>query len=104
MVRFVRGLFGSKNQDAERKPESKQAKPNQKQKSEAYFLSSDDAKTFGNIEYMRQGMGEKNSTASAPVESKPQQSERDREAQAQRRRADKNLDMFRNMAREIKKK
>ena len=110
MVRFVKGLFGSfgSNKQKPEEPQKKQ-QPSQKtsqKKREAYFLDSDAAKTFGNMESMRQGMGEKkdSSTTSSVEPNQSQSSSQSQEAQTQRRRPDKNMDEFRNIARDIKKK
>jgi hypothetical protein len=130
---FIRGLFGSKSKgNAEEVIQPK----------EAFFLPDDDAKTFGNIDYMRstkrtrrtfpkQIVGEDNeyinevsSTEKAkPVEksafstspfntapladsngsAKPAEPESTSTKSSERRRSDSSMDMFRNMARDIKK-
>jgi hypothetical protein len=134
---FIRGLFGSKSKrDAEKFSQSK----------EAFYLPDDDAKTFGDIDYMRsskktrrtfpkQAVGENNEffnevsstkksdlkdqptfsspfnttplngsqPASKPSES-PSSSPANSSNSAERRRRDPSMDVFRNMARDIKKK
>ena len=139
MTGFIRGLFGGKaknpgeaDRPVRQKPAPKQ--PTIKQVGGAYFLSEDDAKSFGNIEYMRSAktvrrtyakkrgeIGEKESIRQissleakrlqeqgAPVQ-KLSTSEVSvqpavkRDASADRRKVDTNLDMFRKMAKDIKK-
>lgn len=52
MVGFIKGLFGGKPQPEKAAPEVE--KPQKAEPSSgAYFLPPDDAKTFGNIDYMR---------------------------------------------------
>lgn len=138
MTGFIRGLFGGKKQ-----PETPRAKG-------AFFLSEDDAKTFGDIDYMRSSKVVKRTFArkkgqTEEIESVRQISAMDKQevneygvprksAQAsaststfesassfekfrsfnnfqapetskfQRRKGDDNMDMFRNMARDLKKK
>lgn len=141
MTGFIRGLFGSKSKrNAEENPQSK----------EAFYLTDDEAKTFGDIDYMRSSkktrrtfpkkvVGEINEfinqvssmkksdlkdepTVSSPFNTMPlnttplngsqpsKPSEPDPSSptnsanSAERRRADPNMDTFRNMARDIKKK
>lgn len=137
MTGFIRGLFGSKSKrNAEEGPQSK----------DAFYLTDDEAKTFGDIDYMRSSkktrrtfpkkvVGEINEffnqvssmkksdlkdepTFSSPFNTTPlngsqpasKPSEPDPSSptnstnSAERRRADPNMDMFRNMARDIKKK
>jgi hypothetical protein len=139
---FIRGLFGSKSKrDAEEMSQSK----------EAFYLPDDDAKTFGDIDYMRSSkrtrrtfpkkvVGEINEffnevsstkkvdrkdqptfspfnttplndpqplngsqPASKPSESSPSSASNSSNS-SERRRSDPSMDMFRNMARDIKKK
>jgi hypothetical protein len=136
VVRFIRGLFSFKSRrNIEEFPQPK----------DAFYLPDDDAKTFGDIDYMRsskktrrtfpkQVVGEDNeffnevsstkksdrkdqptfnspfnttplngsqpSKPSEPPSSSPSNSSNS----AERRRADPNMDTFRNMARDIKKK
>jgi len=138
MTGFIRGLFGGKAKNPGeadrpvRQPAAQQ--PTIKQVEGAYFLSDDDAKSYGNIEYMRSSKtvrrtyakkrgetGEKESirqisaleakrlqeqgllvekVASADVSSQPAVR---KDASADRRKVDTNLDMFRKMAKDIKK-
>ncbi|GAB4160416.1 MAG: hypothetical protein Fur0046_39540 [Cyanobacteria bacterium J069] len=123
------GLFGwfgkKKNADASPPPAPKNGT-----RPEAYFLEADDAKTMGNIEYMRStkvikhkfpktagnggefeveyevsssdarfgnGLGAASETTPTPPAAKAQEV-------AQRRTADTGMDMFRNMARDIRKR
>lgn len=139
MTGFIRGLFGgkAKNPGESDRPVRQQRaaqQPTIKQVGGAYFLNEDDAKSYGNIEYMRSSKtvrrtyakkrgetGEKESIrqisaleakrlqdqgvsvqkiASSEVSSPPAAK---RDANADRRKVDTNLDMFRKMAKDIKK-
>lgn len=54
MTGFIRGLFGSKaNKAAEAGPQPPEAAPSTNGKAEAFYLDADDAKTLGDINYMR---------------------------------------------------
>ena len=114
----IGGLFSSKSQPQEAQPEVSQP-------GGAYFLQPDDAITFGNVEYMRSTTSTRRTFPKAKlgadnafVQSLSSIKKADLKAQAiaearlstlseqpktERRRADSNLDMFRNMAREMKK-
>lgn len=123
------GFFGKKQDETSQEAEAPK---------DAYFLDADDAKTLGNIEYMRtaktvkrtfpktagnggefaqvktvSAMGEMNGSSvngsgtpkpetngSKPVEQPTAPSEE----VSDRRRTDTSMDMFRNMARDIKKR
>ena len=129
MTGFIRGLFGGNKQ-----PED----------SGAYFLSEDDAKTFGDIDYMRSNKVVKRTFArkkgqteelesvrqisamnkeevneyGVPSKPAPKQSSQASSFQPSsferarsfdtpkfdRRKADDNMDTFRNMAKDIRKK
>ncbi|PZV09658.1 MAG: hypothetical protein DCF32_01715 [Leptolyngbya sp.] len=139
MTGFIRGLFGgkAKNPGEADRPVRKQPpaqQPTIKQVGGAYFLSEDDAKSYGNIEYMRSSKtvrrtfakkrgetGEKESIRQisaleakrlqeqglsieklAPSEVTIQPAVK-KDASAERRKVDTNLDMFRKMAKDIKK-
>jgi hypothetical protein len=128
---FIRGLFGS-SQPSE-KTEKSQAGSVPSSDSGAFFLDSDSAKSLGDLDYMRASKTVKRTfpkTASDPEEkavtveisamtkrvngtvqtsassaeiasqpiSKPQS-----DVAAERRQADSSMDLFRNMAREIRK-
>lgn len=58
MTGFIRGLFGSKtktkDQPVEKPAPKPKSAPDPQIASEAYYLGTDDAKTYGNLEYMRQ--------------------------------------------------
>ena len=135
MVGFIKNLFGSKDDN-----NGEQA-PRQKQK--AFFLDPDEAKTYGDIEYMRKPNtvrrsfpkslgnpegGEQVEEVSAlekkslskPKSNQPQMNQSASASQSttgegqmysaqddpkieERRKSDSSLDMFRNMARDIKK-
>lgn len=123
------GLFGGKTKYVD-EPTPVTEKP--KKKEEAFFLESDQAKTLGNIDYMRQSnriehtfpktrdsesgaatwevssMEKKRiagNGAAPPVtpEVKSQTSSQSPPASAERRTADSSMDSFRKMARDIKK-
>ncbi|WP_017299655.1 hypothetical protein [Nodosilinea nodulosa] len=138
MTGFIRGLFGGKPKNPGESARSvRQPKPQQptiKQVGGAYFLNEDDAKSYGNIEYMRSSKtvrrtyakkrgetGEKESIRQisaleakrlqdqglsveklAPSEVSSQPAVK-KDASAERRKVDTNLDMFRKMAKDIKK-
>ncbi|NJR40546.1 MAG: hypothetical protein HC781_19070 [Leptolyngbyaceae cyanobacterium CSU_1_4] len=136
MTGFIRGLFGSK---------SKRNVEEVSQPQEAFYLPDDDAKTFGDIDYMRSSkktrrtfpkkiVGEDNEffnevsstqkydpknqpTFSSPFNTTPLEgsppaskpadsssSSSNSSNSSERRRSDSSMDMFRNMARDIKKK
>ena len=130
MVGFIKGLFGGKKSEGNEIVESqKVVKPKE---GNAFFLDADQAKTLGDIEYMRtaktvkrtfpktKGSGEEAAStrqissmeAGAVVErmspvmeqsapkAEPVQPKED--ASQERRRTDTSMDMFRNMARDIK--
>jgi hypothetical protein len=130
MVGFIKRLFGSKpkaEKTEEGKAQSVAPKP-KKRGSQAFYLSSDEAKTFGNIEFMRSTTTIKRSfpktlageatevteqvssmeKATSANKEKPkaeaEMPSASTEAQSERRRADSSMDMFRNMARDINKK
>lgn len=98
MVRIIRGLFGS---NADKEPEPK--KP--RQKKEAYYLKPDDAKTYGDMEMYRKGADVKKQVdnAKAPIDFEAAEQNKNN-ANSKRRRANQDMDMFRNMARDINKK
>jgi hypothetical protein len=134
MAGFLSGFFGSRQQSVEKaeKPEVKkevkvvQAKPDN---SQAYFLDADQAKTMGDIDYMRTAKTVKRTfpkTVSQPEEQALIQSVSSNQAKLagqeqqstlsesngttansaevlERRRSDNSLDMFRNMAKDLRK-
>ena len=136
------GLFGSKTKYVDREGTNNDVDTS----SESFFLSPDDAKTFGNIDYMRtpkkirrtfpktqsnqntefiqdvasvknpesltqqeiaEPVAAKPEPAPEPVAAKPQPTTFPTSSKLtsteERRRADTSMDMFRNMARNIKK-
>jgi hypothetical protein len=128
MTGFIRGLFGGKSKTET--TEETTSKP--KKESKEFFLAPDEAKTFGNIDYMRKEviirhtfpnvkggvkeeaevfievsatelkkLGEENApeTTSVIEEIKAETSG----VVSQRRRGDSGMDMFRNMAKDLKK-
>ncbi|MDX2097141.1 MAG: hypothetical protein SFW36_05140 [Leptolyngbyaceae cyanobacterium bins.59] len=53
MVAFIKGIFGSKKKnEVEATPEVQPTQP-AAAKSQAYFLDADEARTFGDVDYMR---------------------------------------------------
>jgi hypothetical protein len=137
MVGFIKNLFGSKSEDNDSGEQPK------RKRQKAFYLDPDEAKTYGDIDYMRQPNQTRKSfpkTLGNPeggeiVEevsalekkslSKPNQKQQNVTQQSQspdpvvdpgelysakddptvqkRRESDSSLDMFRNMARDIKK-
>ncbi|MGF1518057.1 MAG: hypothetical protein ACFCVB_09670 [Nodosilinea sp.] len=139
MTGFIRGLFGgkAKNPGESDRPVRQQRaaqEPTIKQVGGAYFLDADDAKSYGNIEYMRstktvrrtfaKKLGETEEKESirqisamearrleekgmavqkvAPSETSFQPAAK-QSASSDRSKVDTNLDMFRKMAKDIKK-
>jgi hypothetical protein len=127
MTGFIRGLFGGKK-------EKQQPAPKAPKNERAFYLSDDDAQTFGDIDYMRTSKTVKRTFAKKKGMSEEMESVRQISAmqkmnldesgkprstsnqtssgspevasekpKLERRQADSNLDMFRNMARDIKK-
>jgi hypothetical protein len=124
MTGFIRGLFGGKRQPQAPKPPRNTG---------AYFLSEDEAKTLGDIDYMRSSKVVKRTFARKKGQTEEVESVRQVSAMEkrdlnkngiatqveettsfpvmdtpeppkfQRRKADDNLDMFRKMARDMKK-
>lgn len=130
MVGFIKRLFGSKPKaEKTEEGEAQSVAPQPKKKgSQAFYLSPDEAKTFGNIEFMRTTTTIKRSfpktldgeavevteqvssmeKASSANGQKPnpeaEMPSASTETQSERRQADSSMDMFRNMARDINKK
>lgn len=126
MTGFIKQLFRSKPRTQEVIEPSKPVAPPSpsRETGGAYFLDADAAKTFGNLDYMRssrqirhtfpkQAVGKDNASVKivsateakranelniAPVEQTVPTG-----SQSERRKADSSMDMFRNMARDIKK-
>lgn len=126
MTGFIRGLFGGKK------------RPPAPKNTGAFFLSEDDAKTFGDIDYMRSNKVVKRTFARKKGQTEEMESVRQisalskkdvdekglarpdekktsvtfeqarsfssSESKFQRRQTDSNMDMFRNMAKDIKKR
>lgn len=125
MTGFIRGLFGGKRNNPGEDPD--------RQADGSFYLDPDDAKTYGNIDYMRTAKTVKRTFArkrgqteelesvrqisamdSASLEEQQKRAEQptsevvsngrvENETKFKRRTADSNLDMFRNMARDMKK-
>lgn len=145
MTGFIKGLFRSKKAETTDTPEPTQKqqakqpapkrevapKPQRSGSSEAYYLSADDAKTYGDIEFMRstksirrtfpkskdgktpevvqkisslEKAADQGLIPSALNTTTSQSSIEDTLKVAERRKADTSMDAFRNMAREIRKK
>ncbi len=135
MTGFIRGLFGgkAKNPGESDRPVRAQPQPTIERASDSFYLDPDDAKTFGNIDYMRTSKtirrtfakkrgetGEKESIrkVSATEAMKTEQetlvkkklNEPSFQSMAKtetsnfsRAKTDTNLDMFRQMAKDMKK-
>ncbi|MBD2230956.1 hypothetical protein [Phormidium tenue] len=139
MTGFIRGLFSGKAKnpgEADRPVRQKPApqQPTIKQVGGAYFLNEDDAKSYGNIEYMRSSKTVRRTFAKKRGETVEKESIRQisaleakrlqeqglavekiapsevsiqpavkKDASAERRKVDTNLDMFRKMAKDMKK-
>jgi hypothetical protein len=138
MTGFIRGLFGGKAKnpgEADRPAKAKpQPQPTIESAGSAYFLEPDDAKSFGNIEYMRTSKtvrrtfakkrgetGEKESIKQVSameamkleenglpkaktIPTEPTvQSTTSSSFTSRNLKTDTNLDMFRKMAKDIKK-
>lgn len=129
MIGLIKGLFRSKPKAEVVDIEQVEATAPM-QKPGAFYLSPDDAKTFGDIEYMRTAktvrrsfprekfgednefvqavsamgkMAEELSLGSAAANDIKAISQADAEI-AQRRQSDSSMDMFRNMARDMRKR
>ncbi len=138
MTGFIRGLFSgkAKNPGEADRPVRQPApqQPTIKQVGGAYFLSDDDAKSYGNIEYMRSSKTVRRTFARKRGETVEKESIRQisaleakrlqeqglsvekiapsevsiqpavkKDASSERRKVDTNLDMFRKMAKDMKK-
>lgn len=135
MTGFIRGFFGNNDKQIEAVP-AQQANTEKREKAQAYFLEMDDARTMGDVDYMRAaktvrrtfpksaGGTEKEvirqvsstseflvdklksaSTTPSITSSTPTASAQPQTTEgAERRRVDTNLDMFRSMAKEIRKR
>lgn len=136
MTAFIRGIFRSQPEDNTREAQSSTQQSAQKnvqdvsapqQKAEAFFLSPDDAKTYGDIDFMRSAKsirrtfpkgktGADNAfvqsvsslekqAGQAFITSNSAEAQAAQNAEAtERRRADTSMDMFRNMARDMRKR
>jgi len=120
------GLFGNKTKYVD-EPDNEN---NNVENQESFFLNSDDAKTLGNIDYMRKSIKirrtfpkTKNgkgaevikeissmeinkssvSNSSPTQQSQPQPTTQNTSTNNQRRPVDNNMDTFRKMARDLKK-
>jgi hypothetical protein len=128
MTGFIRGIFGSKKKSDAQPVE----RPQKDEK--AFFLDPDEAKTFGNIDYMRTAKSVKKTFPKGKVSgeytkavsatetmdfsqpSTPQPVKREEPSApstpapsfssepAPRRQPDTSMDLFRNMAKDIKKR
>lgn len=131
MIGFIKGIFGS-GKSPEQTPQPPAAVPQTSQNSQAFFLDADDARSMGNAEYMRTVKAIRR-TFPKTLDSQEEKeliaeisSMIKRDAQlggslseslnvseavakkideiAERRRTDTSMDMFRNMARDMKKR
>ncbi|WP_421659112.1 hypothetical protein [Leptothermofonsia sp. ETS-13] len=130
MIGFIKGLFGA-GKPTEQSSQFPVATPQSSQNSQPYFLEADDARTLGNVNYMRTAKVVKRTfpkTADSKEEmevmveissltkrdvslNKALDTVNDSQSltprvdeAAERRRADTSMDMFRDMARNIKKR
>lgn len=136
MTGFIRGLFGgkAKNPGEADRPAKAQPQPTIESAGGAYFLDPDDAKSFGNIEYMRSSKTVRRTFAKKRGETEEKESIRKISATeavkldesglpkaktiptesttqstssssftSRNLKTDTNLDMFRKMAKDIKK-
>jgi hypothetical protein len=129
---FLSDLFGLKTQYIDEEIDEAEL-AGEEEKGKAFFLTPDDAKTLGNIEYMRTPTSVKKTFANSEEENivatsafgqkitvangktptpqpeaisevkLPTQNEQNGKVSEQRRSADSSMDMFRKMASEIKK-
>jgi hypothetical protein len=138
MTGFIRGLFSSKpkNPGESDRPVKPAPQPTIQSANEAFYLDPDDAKSYGNIEFMRSAKTVRRTYAKKRGETGEKESIRQisslkalrveleetgltaqkltdiqdssqsmvkRNTSPDRRRTDTNLDMFRKMAKDIKK-
>jgi hypothetical protein len=118
------GLFGKKTKYVD---DPTPAAPTAKEKKEAFFLDSDSAKTLGDVEFMRKtkvikrsfpktlkgGGGEvvksissmevADTNGNQPENPQPAASAANSSASSDRKRMDSSLDIFRQMAKDIRK-
>jgi len=128
MVGFIKGLFGSKKPPKEEFTPPPLA-PKKSQKPEAFFLGADEAQGLGDLNYIRKAkairrtfpktfsnpeelaitvevssIAKRNGNLNGQVVSvEPISPVPKKDEAAERRRTDTSMDMFRNMARSIKK-
>lgn len=135
MTGFIRGLFGGKAKNPGEADRSVRQRPDIKPVAGSYYLDPDDAKSYGNIEYMRSSKTVRRTYAKKRGETSEKESIRQisaleavrlqengnlpevkparqgtfseptakTDSSATRRKVDTNLDMFRQMAKDIKK-
>jgi hypothetical protein len=136
MTGFIRGLFSrkAKNPGESDRPVRQQTNTNIEPVAGSYYLDPDDAKSYGNIEYMRTSKTVRRTFARKAGETSEKESIRrisameavrlkenglpeqqspqaetfsqpviNKEPSFERRKVDTNLDMFRKMAKDIKK-
>jgi hypothetical protein len=134
MTGFIRGLFGGKAKNPGEADRPVQISPTIESAGGAYFLDPDDAKSFGNIEYMRSSKTVRRTFAKKRGETEEKESIRKISATemvkleenglpkaksiptesttqstsfsnytSRNLKTDTNLDMFRKMAKDIKK-
>lgn len=135
MIGFIKGLFGSKKKAEEQPTQPSTTAPMQNNPTNtgAFYLEFDDARTYGNLDYMRtskkirrtfpktasspeemeliqqvsamkmEKMGREGNQAESQSAMTPESSTPKANEATERRRTDTSLDMFRNMARDIRK-
>lgn len=134
MTGFIRGLFGGKAKNPGEADRPAQAQPTIESAGGAYYLDPDDAKSFGNIEFMRTSKTVRRTFAKQRGETEEKESIRKISAMeavkldesglpkaktiptestapsttsssftSRNLKTDTNLDMFRKMAKDIKK-
>ena len=98
------GLFGNKTKYVD--DTNQEDSSPQEEKKPPFFLTSDESKTMGNIDFMRSpisGKKKEKKTESNPSEIKPSDTNNGSTSRGSRSSSDPNLDMFRNMAKDIRK-
>jgi hypothetical protein len=133
MTGFIRGLLGSRNKGRSIEVEAPKQVDRQPKESKEFFLDMNEARTYGNLEYMQTSkkvkrtfpktvsqpeemaliqevsamdqriVAEGAESAAMPMRETPAPSIASNSEAAERRRTDTSMDMFRNMAKQIRK-